>query len=410
LKSSKILAEVTVDEELTLQILTGEKTPWIVLLNGKAKKRRNVRLGWFESPRPVRLGGRGPCREYSVADIDGALASLLAEFFSSVAVQAIFWQTFRFLQNSLHRTSVVVEVSDCKLLPDSKRDTLWLAYIPHQSPHGLVRHTFPLSGTEKPQIERFLSGEEPWPALELTSREARGSLASMPFVRDLNQTEPSRWLRPLMLAVAGALLGFQDGSAGVECDFADSLWQGYYASQGRFDPAASPLVGEEVFLAEMRGLLRLWPYLESIAYERAFDGQEFLQERGYSRRERFAALLDISGRRQFVVTRFIGDDGALLLSPQRPGPGEKDRILHFPQETFDAIGKLNSEIGILDSEFALTQLWRSWRRFRGQKRLNGLLELVPLFGRTAPAAEPGKGERDGAAEGQEDSHVCRGCL
>ncbi|QTX33398.1 hypothetical protein KAR29_05870 [Aminithiophilus ramosus] len=393
MERAKVLAEVVLAEELTLRILAGEKTPWIVLLNGKSRKRRNVRLGWFESSRPVVLGGRGPSREFSVEEVDGALRSLLSQFFSSVAVQSLFWQAFRVMQSRLHRTRFVVEESDCRLLPDSKRETLWLAYIPHGAIHAKVRHTFPLGEKERPLLERFLSGDSPWPAVELTAQEARGSMAAMPFVRELGLIDPERWLRPLMIALAGVLLGFRDGSSGVECDLSDSLWQAYYASGGRMQAAKLNLPSEEAFLAEVRGLMRLRPYLDSLAYERAFDGQVHLQERGYSRRERFSALVDISGCREFVITRFVGERGALLFAPSRPAPGETDRILFFPQEIFDAVGSLNAAIGILDNDFASLQIWKSWRRLRGQRRLEQLLEKVPLFGRSVSCAEEGKEER-----------------
>ncbi|MBL3593440.1 MAG: hypothetical protein JMJ93_08010 [Synergistaceae bacterium] len=390
METSTILNEVAVDDELKLQLLAGEKTPWIVLLNDKARKRRNVRLNWFETARPIHLGGG---KEYDQAEVDKALAELMAAFFSSVSVQALFWQAFRFLQKGLHQTAVIVDRSDCSLLPESKRDYLWLAYVPHQSPHGLVRHTFPLGETERPLVERFLSGDTPWPALELTAQEARKSMAAFPFVRDLAQADPVRWLRPLMLAVAGVLLGFQDGSAGLDCDFSDSIWQAYYG-MGRLDPEKAHFFGLDVFLGEMRGLVRLWPYLGSVRYERAFDGLLHLQERGFSRRERFNALIDASGRRQFVVTRLTGDEGALLLSPLRPGPGEKDRILFFPQALYNEISSLNKTIGILDNDFASLQLWRSWRRYRGQKRLDDLFGQVPLFRGMAPTAAGSSGKEE----------------
>lgn len=390
-----MLAEVALSEELTLRIMAGEKTPWIVLLNDRSKKRRNVRLGWFESPRSVVLGGRGalPGQELSAERVDEALRSLLGRFFSSVAIQGLFWQAFRITQNLLHRTRFVVDESDCRLLPEVKRDTLWLAYVPHGSIHGRVRHAFPLSEEERPLLGRFLSGERPWPSVELTAQEARESMVAMPFVRELALADPDRWVRPLMIALAGALLGFRDGSDGVECHFADSLWQVYGAAGGRVEAAKLDPAATETFLGEVRDLMRLQPYMKSLSYERVFDGQAYLQERGFSRRERFSALIDISGRREFVVTRFIGERGVLLFSPVRPIPGEKDRVLQFPQEVFDAISAINGEIGILDHDFASLQIWRSWRRFSGQRRLERLLEEVPFFRRITSDAEGGEEER-----------------
>jgi hypothetical protein len=307
-----------------------------------------------------------------------AAARLISGALEDLTLKGLTWRIFQILQDLLHRPATVVREADCALVPETKREALWLALLPLGAPEGRVRPGFALDETERALLDRHMSPGTPWPGIPLEAGSIRGAaFRNVPAVRELLIARPERWVAPLRLYAAALPLGFRDASPEGEHVFAEALVRIASGEDPRSpEQLDNVLRSGRDFLSGLIAYLRLFPLLPSVEAREVDDVVATAETLGLKRRERFDFLSAPDGGRQFWVTRYVSEAerSGLSLIPETRTPGEPDRLYLFPSGLFEEVLQTCGLGGEGDSNYAALSLIRA-------KRLESQIATIrPMLG------------------------------
>jgi hypothetical protein len=360
-----ILSEVEVDERLVLQLVRGAILPRLVIVNRTTNKKKYAYLSWLEgAERNLKIKVGRSTAEYPLETLREAARKLAAGALRDLAFSGSTWRALQIFQDLLHHPATVGREADCALVSESKRDSLWLAYLPPGDEGGRVRPGFALVEEERDVLGRYLAPGNPWPGVLIETGTIRGSFRNAPVVKELMGARPERWVAPVRSAAVALLLGFRDWSAEGEHLFGEALVRITGGEDAREPEQLENLSrsGRE-FLSRMVAYLRLHPLLPSVRASLEEDVTATAEETGLKRRDKFDHYSVPDGGRRFTVTRYVSGDGegAVSVIPESRTPGEKDLLYRYLGETLDRVVEACALGGQGDANYGVLSLIRAKR-------------------------------------------------
>ncbi len=348
----RILAQVDVDDVLTLSLGRGTGVPLLSMINNAQGKRKNMHLSWIETGDHLSMKvKKEDNREYSLETMQKAFKALIAKATADLEIKSLVFRCVQILMDTAHRPSVARSESDCALIQENRRNTLWYTYAPYKGT-ALVHPSLCTTSEERKVLERYLEDGTPWRGIPLLEG-VPATLRNMAFCKELTAVDPKRWGDFLILSQA-LLMGFRDWTG--DFLFSKILWKILPNKDFRTDDESlnEILVSGREFFLRLVAYLRLYPVLNKIAVELVIDEKESADEAGFKRRDKFEMILKYQTSRKYILTRYISDAPqiALGMSPERSAPGEKGRLFMMPSAIWDEIVEACSLGGEKDPQFA----------------------------------------------------------
>lgn len=363
------MAEDVLDEDLTLLLAKGEGVPRLGIFNTRANKKKYSHLSWAEGGKrslKIKIGRTGD-KEYSMEVVREAVQRLVERAADDPALKMLSWRCVQILGDLMHMPKSARTEPDCYLVAESKRDTLWFAYIPKDE-ECRVRPCFILTDEESKVFSPHLTEGKPWPGLVLPSGHLPATMRNNGAAKELFLACPERWSEFLLILSKALLLGFSDWSPDGGHAFGDALWKHLPAKDFRSEEVLGVLAhAGKSFIRQLTAFLRLWPVVEKNNLESSVDSAKDAEERGLKKRERFETTSPNLGDKRFKVTRYQDDDGNTVLGivPETRLPGEFDRMISVKNDDWEACVEACSLGGQKEPQFTCNSLiWgletRAW--------------------------------------------------
>lgn len=362
------IANLRVDENLTLTFHLTDGSPVVNIINNGTGKRKPTYLSWFlDEGRELHMKtGPRSSVTYTVAQLDETLWQLMNQAMAHPVVKPMIWQTFRALTDILHQPKVITRENEFNMLPEEKRYSLWLAWSMPGAPMGRLIPCFPMNDQE---AQIFLSAAEgdleeglklPAEDMGVQGLQRRGLITK--FMR----SNPQRWYTPLMISSAASVLGMVEpqNPAVDDTSIAHKIWsqRGTVQVLGSLDrseiaPHATDLIRRIV------AYVRHFYDLTLIEVERIIDGHEQLLKEGFGRRDRVEFPAGTLGKQAFMVTVYIHKEGGLGAIVYHPTGNSvlKDWVLRYPVEVYATALKNDSCGSMADPNVTLLNLLRAVR-------------------------------------------------
>ncbi|EHM09516.1 hypothetical protein TheveDRAFT_0347 [Thermanaerovibrio velox DSM 12556] len=361
------IANLRVDENLTLTMHLTDGSPMVNIINNGTGKKKAVSPSWFlEEGRELHIKtGPKSSASYTVAQLDKALSQLITHGMTHPAVKPMIWQTFRALTDILHQPKMVIRENEFNMLPEEKRFSLWLGWVMPGAPMGRLIPCFPVQEKER---EVLLSGAEGNldEGLKMESQEVGvQGLQKRGIITKLMRVNPQRWYTPVMTSAAAAVLGMVEPQNPTEdTSLAHKIWgqRGEVQVVGSLDrsemaPYASDLCRRIV------AFIRHFYDLTLIEVERTIDGHDLLLKEGFGRRERVEFPVGVLGKQVYQVTVYVQKEGGLGAILYHPVGNSmlKDWILRYPLEVYSNALKNDSCSSMEDPNVTLLNILRAVR-------------------------------------------------
>ena len=363
------IANLPVDEHMTLSFHLTESSPTVTIHNNDTGKRRSVALAWFlQEGREmhIRTGPRAT-RTYTVQELDETLSTLVTQAMTHPLVKPLIWQTSRTLTEILHLPRIITRESEFGMLPEDKRGSLWLSWMLSGASMGRLLPCFPVQGPEVEILEKHTAGGPFREGIRVAAQEMGvGALQKKGILTSLMRANPQRWYLPLMVSSASAVLGMVEAGSDEEGNLlAHQLWKqrsqvrkpGGTMDRTEVGPAASDLIRRLV------AFVRHFYELPLIETEVIVDGHEQLLKENFGRRERLDLPAGQLGRAEYLITSYIQKDGSLGAAVYHPKGNSvlRDWVLRYPQEVYPQALENDACGSIPDNNVTLLNLLRAVR-------------------------------------------------
>ncbi|MDR1648700.1 MAG: hypothetical protein LBR71_00440 [Synergistaceae bacterium] len=365
----EIVSSCDVDENLALQIWTKGLSPRVVILNKNQKKRKLVKLRWFENlDRKLSISGkkRGENIDYVLSDLLPVLQRILSEYAVYTTFKPYLWRFSVTFEKVLHAPALVFEKKELSLLSEEKRARLWVADLTGEvKGEGAFLPFFPLFEVEKTIVpESGLGFTKSCCGVE--------DLFKTGVIRKLNGAGLRRWHSPVRVTAAAMLLGFsfceEDGE-----EFSDDIWRA-----GRLEKPLSFKLNDPRLKGLGRkfvGYVRHFDMLGTMTVQASLDSDKELQDAGYVRKRRLNFPAGLLGRVDSAVTFFEREDGMMALgckprmknsfggggglyyaSPPHKSQEKQELIYTFPRDRYETALLRDAFTGAADDYFTVAQL------------------------------------------------------
>lgn len=372
-----VLAEDVVDEGLTLLLARGTGVPRLGICNTALDKKKYIHLSWVESEsRTLRVKtGRVSGKDYPVELIHESVHRLIEKVRGNLNMRALVWNGVKLLGDLLHMPKIARNETECMLVPDPKKNTLWYSY--RMSPESWhVRPCFVETIEERVILDRNCTVNDPWRSIPIGCRTLPYTLRSEKFVKELFNSNQQRW-NALLFPVAKALvLGFSEWGPDGDHPLGDALWSLPQGENARSEDSLLELQkkGEHI-LPRLVVYLRLYPLLSYINHYLCDDVSNQAEKNNFKKKERF----DVSLKgRSFRVTRFTDEEltmNAFGFVPSQRLPGEKDQIIEIDNNSWEQAVEACSFGGQMDSYYTAFSLMQG---IEVKKWLDKTLPFVEL--------------------------------
>lgn len=361
-----IVCAEEIDEGLELQLWTRGKTPRLVIVNRAKNTKKMSPLSWLEGEeRKLSLkGGGGKTVYYPMDVLEAPVRRMLYRFAQDPVFKGLLWHSVLFLTDLLHAPRSVFDKSEMGLLPEGKRQCLWLADFTDGGGRGFFRPFFPLS-----EAELAVFGGEP--SVPIRGGKSVADLKKTGITRKLASVCPERWYETPRTAAAAVLLGFS-----LACeesgDFSSFLWKaadgGVISTRALSAAPADSSVSR--FAVKMAGYVRHWAALKCISLETVIDSYGTLKERGFVRKRRMQFPAGSIGNVEYTVTLYADGKGTLAVGcvPGRATDRHKgERVFTLPEAVYVQALRDDSFGGVEDGFFTLStllqaKLYEGWHR------------------------------------------------
>lgn len=355
------MAQVIIDENLTLLLAKSEGVPRFGIFNTKMNKKKYTYLSWVEgAERSLKIKvGRNETKEYPMESIHEAVSVLIERAEKELTVKMLVWHGVQVLGDLLHMPKLVKNAADCELIAENKRDTLWFAYVPIDD-DWRVRPCFVPTEAERPVLASHIVEGKPWPGLPMTyGAHFPPSMRNHAAAQELFRLTPERWSEVLIVLSKALLLGFNDWTPDGEYTFGKALWAHLPSRDFRSEETLKALASAgRPFIERMTAYLRLWPVIEKTDEQYVVEAPKTAEERGFKKRERFEVVAPHLGDKRFTVTRCEDDGGevAFCIVPASRLPGEQDRFFTVELGDWEASVDACSLGGQHDPQFTCNSL------------------------------------------------------
>ena len=260
------------------------------------------------------------------------------------------------------------------LIPDAKKETLWLAYTPFGQPWRM-RPCFIETPAEKKILDAYLQEGSPWAGIPLEDSLLPSTMRSNKIGKELQNMNSNRWSELLFPVARAAVLGFSEWAPESAHPFGDALWNFPQQENARSPENLIELQQTGRFLlSRLIAYLRLYPILEGFHFEQPSDSVKHSEEGLFKKRDRYE--MNVNGR-LFTVTRY--HDGkevtAFGLIPKSRLPGELDRFYSMSDERWEVCLAVCSLGGQKDPQYTLNSIIRA---LETKNWLNRLLPFVAI--------------------------------
>ena len=372
-----VLAEDVVDEGLTLLLARGTGVPRLGIYNTVLDKKKYIHLAWVESEsRTLRVKtGRVSGKDYPVEVIHESVHRLIEKVRGNLNMRALVWNGVKLLGDLLHMPRMARNETECMLVPDAKKDTLWYSYRMNADLWH-VHPCFVETSEEHVILDRTCTVNDPWRSLPLGYKTLPCTLRSERFIKELSNSNQKRW-NALLFPVAKALVfGFSEWGPDGDHPLGDALWCLPQGENARSDDGLLDLQKKGQFiLPRLVGYLRLWPLLSQVNHYFSDDVPIEAEKNNLKRKERFDGV--IKGR-NFRVTRFNDEKMTVNVFgfvPAQRLPGEKDQIIEIDNASWELAVEACSFGGQMDTYYTAFSLIES---IEVKKWLDKILPFVEL--------------------------------
>jgi hypothetical protein len=361
-EEKNIINSVDVDDHLCLQLWSRGAVPRLIIFNKGRGNGRTVRFSWLEGEnKSISLKkSDGKIEQYPIQDILPQIHELLRTEASYAPYKALLWKTALLFVEYLHEPKTVLSKEDLAMLPEEKREVLWLVNMINGVEKASFFPSFPLSEEEK-----VLIGEDLSIPVKDGERSVFG-LRSLGITRRLTSCNPERWYRPLFFSAAALLLGFSLAEEDTQ-DVSDFFWQEVSEEGKVWDtlkqlPSAEGKIRKPLlhFQRKVRGYVRHWALLNDIEREESYDGENALLEQGFKRKKRMIFPEGVLGDVPYkVIFCELGEEDklAVCLSPEQATLRHKgDRIYRLSTLSFSEAQERDSAGSVKDEFFTLGSL------------------------------------------------------
>jgi hypothetical protein len=379
------VAEIDVDDDLTLLLATSGGVPRLGIYNTYNDKKKFVSLSWLEDAgRSLKIKIGRSTKEYQMKLLMDGVSSLIQAGASAISLNTMAWRGVQLLGDLIHVPKTARSEADLALIADNKKETLWYAYTPKKG-NCRVKPCFVVDELERSVIGSAMEDGRPWPApaLSIPNGGLPFTMRNVSIVKELAIANPARWNEFMLPVAKGMLLGFSDWSMGGEHIFADALWKHLpspnYRSEDTIQAVSS--AGRQLVIKIM-AYLRLWPVLRRVGTEHVPDSIKECSERGLKKRERFEMTAPNLGDKVFRVTR-LSDEGtsvAFSIVPQTRLPGEQDRIITLTEEDWETCLDACSLGGERDPQYTCNSILGGVETIDWYARIKECMEWQPEEG------------------------------
>ena len=371
-----VMAEDFVDDGLTLLLARGGGVPRLGIYNTMLDKKKYIHMSWAESAdRSLHVkSGRVSSKDYPMELIQSSINRLIEKAEQNLMVKALVWKGVQILGDLIHMPKAVRSEGECMLIPDAKKETLWLAYTPFAQPWRM-RPCFIETPAEKKILDTYRKEGSPWTGIPLEDSLLPSTMRSNKIGKELQNMNSSRWSELLFPVARAAVLGFSEWAPESTHPFGDALWNFPPQENARSQENLIELQQTGRFLlSRLIAYLRLYPILEDFYFEQPSDSVKHSEEGLFKKRDRYE--MNVSGR-LFTVTRYHDEKEttAFGLIPKSRLPGELDRFYHMNDARWENCLDVCSLGGQKDPQYTLNSIIRA---LETQNWLNRLLPFVAI--------------------------------
>lgn len=355
-----IIAEDVVDEGLSLLLARGGGVPRLGIYNRVLDKKKYIHMSWAESSeRSLHVKtGRVSSVDYPMELIHASVCRLITKAEQDLAIKALTWKGVQILGDLLHMPKAVRSEGECMLIPDAKKETLWLAYTPFSQPWR-VRPCFFETPEERNILDASRKEGTPWSGIPLEDSVLPPTMRSCKVGKELQNTNSERWSSLLFPVAKAAVLGFSEWAPESAHPFGDALWNFPQKENARSPENLLELQQSgRYLLSRLIAYLRLYPILDNFQIAQPADSVKHSEEMLLKKKERHE--MNISGR-LFTVTRYH-DEASLTafgLIPKSRLPGELDRFYSMGDEQWESCLEVCSLGGQRDPQYTVSSIIRA---------------------------------------------------
>ena len=371
-----VMAEDFVDDGLTLLLARGGGVPRLGIYNTMLDKKKYIHMSWAESAdRSLHVkSGRVSSKDYPMELIQSSINRLIEKAEQNLTIKALVWKGVQILGDLIHMPKAGRSEGECMLIPDAKKETLWLAYTPFGQPWRM-RPCFIETPAEKKILDAYLQEGSPWAGIPLEDSLLPSTMRSNKIGKELQNMNSNRWSELLFPVARAAVLGFSEWAPESAHPFGDALWNFPQQENARSPENLIELQQTGRFLlSRLIAYLRLYPILEGFHFEQPSDSVKHSEEGLFKKRDRYE--MNVNGR-LFTVTRY--HDGkevtAFGLIPKSRLPGELDRFYSMSDERWEVCLAVCSLGGQKDPQYTLNSIIRA---LETKNWLNRLLPFVAI--------------------------------
>lgn len=371
-----VMAEDLVDDGLTLLLARGGGVPRLGIYNTMLDKKKYIHMSWAETgDRSLHVkSGRVSSRDYPMDLIHASINRLIAKAEQNLTVKALVWKGVQILGDLIHMPKAVRSEGECMLIPDPKKETLWLAYTPFAQPWR-IRPCFFETAAEKKILDPYQQEGSPWTGIPLADSLLPATMRSNKIGKELQNTSPTRWSELLFPVARAAVLGFSEWAPESGHPFGDALWNFPPQENARSPENLIELQQKGRFLlSRLIAYLRLYPILGEFNFEQTPDSIKHSEQMLLKKRDRYE--MNVNGR-LFTVTRYHDEKGATSfgLIPKSRLPGETDRFYSMNDTAWNNCLEVCSLGGQKDPHYTVSSIIRA---IETKNWLNRLLPFVAI--------------------------------